>query len=94
MELKSGDEMEMKSFIALTFYFGIMKKENLKSYWSTDDVLHTPFPKKVMSRDTFFNIFSLLHLCNNDVYIPKGQPGYDPCRKLGTFYEFVTNIYI
>lgn len=38
-------------FIALTFYFGIVQKGNVKSYWSTDVVYETPFPKKIMKRD-------------------------------------------
>ena len=37
----------MKPFLALIFYFGIMKKDLLKSYWSTNSVLITPFPRTV-----------------------------------------------
>ena len=59
-------------------------KDNVKSYWSTDDVYGTPFPRKVMSRDEFFNIFSFLHLCDNATYVIKGQDGYDP-RKFSFF---------
>ena len=81
---------DMKSFIALSFYFGLVKKENVKSYWSTDGIYDTPFPRKVMVRDKFFNIFSFLHLCNNGDYIARGNPGYDPCKKLGFFFEYVT----
>ena len=33
----------LKQFIALTFQFGLVKKENLKTYWSLD-VLSPPFP--------------------------------------------------
>ena len=50
----------------------------------------TSFPPNVMSRDEFFNIFSLLHLNDNIAYVKKGHNGYDPCKKLGFFYEFVT----
>ena len=81
---------KLKAFIALTFYFGVVKKDNVKSYWSTDDVFSTPFPRKVMRRDEFFNIFSFLHLCDNATYVQKGQDGYDPRKKLGSFYESVT----
>jgi len=81
---------DLKSFIALTFYFGLVKKDNVKSYWSTDNIYDTPFPKKVMGRDKFFNIFAFLHLCNNEEYVDKGNPGYDPCKKLGFFFDYVT----
>ena len=33
---------DMKSFIALSFYFGLVNKENVKSYWSTDGIYDTP----------------------------------------------------
>ena len=79
----------LKVFLALTFYFGIIKKDNVKSYWSTDCIFDTPFPRTVMKRDEFFNIFSFLHLCDNATYIPKGGDGYDPKKKLGFFYESV-----
>jgi len=74
---------KMRAFLALTFNFGIVKKDLLKNYWSTDDVLLTPFPRTVMSRVEFYNIMSFLHCCNNLDYVPKGQPGYDPKRKFG-----------
>lgn len=49
------DQLEV--FIALTFYFGVVKKDNVKSYWSTDDIFNTPFPRTFIKRDEFFNIF-------------------------------------
>lgn len=82
---------KLKKFIALTFYFGVVQKRNVKSYWSTDSIYSTPFPSNIMSRDEFFNIFSFLHLNDNSTYINKGQDGYNPCKKLGFFYEFVTS---
>ena len=35
--------------------------------------------------------FSFLHLNDNAVYVNKGQEGYDPCKKLGYFHEYVTS---
>ena len=32
------DKVKIKKFIALTFYFGLMKKDNVKSYWSVNSV--------------------------------------------------------
>ena len=49
---------DMKVFIALTFYFGVLKKLNLKSYWTKSEVYNTPFPSKVIKRDFFLNIFA------------------------------------
>ena len=60
---------KLKKFIALTFYFGVVKKDNIKSYWSTNSISSTPFPKKVMSCDEFLNIFSFIHLCGRMKYM-------------------------
>ena len=70
-------------FLALTFFMGIIKEDELRSYWSTDPVLSIPFPRSLMSRRDFFNILTFLHCCDPAEYIPRGQPGYDPRLKLG-----------
>ena len=52
---KEGITIEkLKKFIALTLYFGVVKKDNVKSCWSTNSILSTRFPKKVMSCDLIF----------------------------------------
>ena len=80
---------DMKVFIALTFYFGILKKQK-RSFCTKNEVHHTPCPSKVMKRDYFLNIFAFLHLCDNATYIKKGQDGYDPRKQNGFFYQSVT----
>ena len=55
----------------------IVKKDAMKSYWSVESVLSTPFPRMschVQSLTTF-SILSFLHCCS------KGQPGYDLRKK-------------
>ena len=80
---------------ALTYYMGVVKKDLIQHYWSIDATLSTPFPRTVMSRNEFENIFSFLHCCNNQDYATKGTPGYDPKKKLGITYEkLLENIYI
>ena len=74
---------KMSAFLTLTFYFEIVKKNLLKSYWSTNSVLIIPFLRTAMSRVDIFNILSFLHCCNNSKYISKGQYGYNPKKKLG-----------
>ena len=65
-------------FLALTFFMGIIKEYEPRSYWSTDPVLSIPFPRSLMSRRDFFNILTLLHCCDPAEYIPRG-----PRIKLG-----------
>ena len=76
---------DMKVFIALTFYFGILKKQNLNSYWTKNEVYHTPFPSQVIKRDFFLSIFAFLHLRDSATYINKGRDGYNPRKKTRFF---------
>ena len=43
---------------------GVIKKRDLASYWSTDDVVGTPFFRTKMSRNRFQAIMSNLHLAD------------------------------
>ena len=81
---------EMKAFLAVKIAMGLVNQENIQDYWSTDEVLSTPFFPQIMSRDKFMNILTFFHLCNNDNYIPRGQEGYNPVNKLGTIYSVIT----
>ena len=72
----------MSAFLALAFYFEIVKKDLLKSYWSTNSVLIIPFLRTVTSRVGFYNILSFLHSCSNSKYISKCKYGYNPKKKL------------
>ena len=61
----------------------------MRDYWSTGEVLSTPFFSQIMPRDKFMNILTFFHLSDNDTY-PWAQAGYDPVSKLGTIYSVVT----
>ena len=52
---------KMLLFSALTYFMGIVKLDQLRSYWSTHGVLSLPFPKDLMSRCDFNIILSFLH---------------------------------
>ena len=78
----------MTSFIALTFYFGIVKKDLLHHYWSVDSVMSTPFPRSIISRQEFFNM-PFLHCCDSSDYTGRGQPGYDPRKKIGKMFTIL-----
>ena len=81
------NEDKMLAFLALAYFMGMLPKCNVKDYWTVDKVMSTPFPGTVMSRNDFMVILSFLHCADNAQYITKGQPGYNPKNKLGTFYE-------
>ena len=81
---------EMKAFLAMIIAMGLGNHENIEDYWSTDEVLSTPFFPQIMSRDKFMNILSFFHLCDNDNYVPRGQAGYNSVYILGIVYSVVT----
>ena len=66
---------------------GIVKKDFITRYWSIDSTIATPFTRTVISRNEFENLFAFLHFCDNSEYATKGQPGYNPKKKLGFTYE-------
>ena len=68
-------EDKMTLLIALTFQFGIVKKDFLRHYWSVDSVMSIPFPRSVMSRKELFKIMSYLHCCDSSDYPGRSQPG-------------------
>ena len=72
-------------FIALTFYFGIVK-DLLRHFWSVDSVMSTPFPRSIMSRQEFFNI-SFLQCCDSSDYPGRGQPR--PTKKIGKVFTIL-----
>ena len=78
-------------FLALTYYMGIIKKDSLRSYWTIDSISSTPFPRSVMSRRDVINILAFLHCSNPADYIPEGQPGYNPKKKLGKILPLMQN---
>ncbi|CAC5388474.1 unnamed protein product [Mytilus coruscus] len=57
---------EMKAFLGLCFLMGINVKPDIKSYWTTDVMLETPYIGKVMKRDHFMQIMSYIHFSNSE----------------------------
>ncbi|CAH1239258.1 PGBD4 [Branchiostoma lanceolatum] len=80
-------EAEMRTFLALTIAMGILPHQDVQDYWSTDEVMQTPFFPSIMTRNRFLLIFRFFHLSDNDTYRPRGHPEYNPLHKLGTIYE-------
>ena len=48
---KPVSEDEMRKFLGLMFLTGIVQKPTIEMYWSTDDMLSTPYFATVMTRD-------------------------------------------
>lgn len=55
----------MTVFFGLIILMGIIKKPFLKMYFSTNEMLSTPFFNRVISRDVFLNILKFLHFTSD-----------------------------
>ena len=56
---------EMSVFLSMIIIMGLMPKPELKSYWTRDPVLETPFFPNTMPRDRFAELLSNLHFVDN-----------------------------
>ncbi|CAG5026249.1 unnamed protein product [Parnassius apollo] len=68
------------------------QKETLDSYWSTREIIHTPYASKIMTRARFRAIYSCLHLNDNSKHIARGQPNYDAFFKLRPYFDELSKL--
>ena len=62
---KDVEVPEFKRFLALLFLMGIVEKPTIKSYWSTDREISTPFFNSIMSCTCFYQLLAGFHLNDN-----------------------------
>lgn len=58
---------EFYSFISLIILMGIIRKPTLAMYWSTDEMLSTPFFGKCMAQNRFSEILRFLHFTSTNL---------------------------
>ena len=56
---------ELLAFIALNIAMGMLRLPQVRDYWTTSEVLSTPWFPTIMSRDRFFTILRFLHLADS-----------------------------
>ncbi|XP_024002130.1 piggyBac transposable element-derived protein 4 [Salvelinus sp. IW2-2015] len=56
---------EMYTFLVTVLLMGIVKKNSLREYWSTDPMFATPFFATLFSQDRFLVLLRCLHFVNN-----------------------------
>ena len=66
------------ALIGISIAMGMLRLPRLKDYWSTSNVLLTPWFRSIMSRN---KILSYLHLVDSSQQKKKGEEGYDPIFK-------------
>ncbi|XP_035829440.1 piggyBac transposable element-derived protein 4-like [Aplysia californica] len=78
---KDVTQDEMRAFLALIIATGLVKKDDLDKFWSTDSIICTPFFSTHMSLKRFENILSNLHLVDNN-----DDDKTDPLFKVRPFF--------
>ncbi|CAG2228199.1 unnamed protein product [Mytilus edulis] len=82
---------EMKAFLGLCFLMGINVKPDIKSYWSTDVMLETPYFSKVMKRDRYMQIMRYIHFSNSEQAPQPGDPNYSKLYKIESLMNMFTD---
>ena len=59
--------VEMYTFIAITMLTGLIGKNRLQDYWSTDPLLITPIVGQYLTRNRYQDILRFMHFANNEV---------------------------
>lgn len=90
-EMKPVTNAEMRKFIALTLYMGIVRKPRIRDYWSTSELLKTPIfhDSTALSRDRYFHILRYLRFAD---YNQEFDLTTDPLSKMRPFIDEVLRI--
>lgn len=64
---------EIKHFIGLLAYMGLVRMPTLRHYWSRKPMFHNDFVAKVMPRNRFETLLQLWHFSNNDACPPNDR---------------------
>nr|XP_002667755.4 piggyBac transposable element-derived protein 4-like [Danio rerio] len=82
---------DLKSYLALVIFMGLLKVCALTDYWRRSDVYSVPLPTRIMSCRKFLNIANALHLSDPvDDEANEGRKGtaaYDRLGKIKPLYD-------
>nr|XP_039261358.1 piggyBac transposable element-derived protein 4-like [Styela clava] len=73
---------ELKIFFAIMLHTGIVRKPQLRLYWSTSPTYAETFCPSLMSRNRFTSILWMLKFNDSNTYAPYGTVGHDPLHKI------------
>ncbi|UYV68288.1 hypothetical protein LAZ67_5003704 [Cordylochernes scorpioides] len=85
---------EMMAFIGVIFNMGNVKKNQIRDYWSKNELLEMPWFGKVMSRGRFELLYSCFSLIDDFNLVPSSHPDYNPTARFEKLIEHVNNKFI
>ena len=66
--------MEIHTFLAITMLTGLINKNRIQDYWSTDPLLSTPIFSQYFTRNRYQDILHYLHFGNNEDISDNNNP--------------------
>ena len=90
---KDIDELEMKSFIGIILYMGIISKPTIHEYWTKSYLFGTPGFRCIMSRDRFYQILKYFKLYK-DNEINNQDPTYKFSSLMRNIIDNSQSLYI
>lgn len=84
---------ELLAFIGLNIAMGMLRLPQVHDYWSTNEILATPWFVSIMARDCFFIILRFLHLVDSTKQKSKGEEGYDPLYKVRPLIDHLAAVF-
>ena len=60
------DEVEIKKFLGLILWMGLVRLNSLEKYWSANPLFLQTVPRATMSRNRFQLLLSMLHFSDNE----------------------------
>ena len=80
---------ELQQFLSVIIAMGVHHLPRLEDYWSGHPLLGAPGITSGMPRHRFKVLLRCLHLNDNTIAVPKGQPGFDKLHKLHPIIDII-----
>lgn len=84
---------ELMVFIGISIAMGMLRLPRVKDYWSTSNVLSTPWFRSIMSRDRFLEILQYIHPVDSSQQKKKGEGGFDPLFKIRSVVDHLNAVF-
>ncbi len=83
------------AFLGVMMSMGVLRLSRIELYWTTKYFeIGAPGVTQLMPRQRFEQLFWCLHLFNNSLQVPVGQPGYDKVFKVRPLMDILVPRFI